>query len=317
MKQELSTRKKRAASVSAEDFYVDSLKLAPNIWMLVQQGELVAEIKHASDYSYSSSSYASPHVRVVGDAGCFIDPYFSSGVHLALVSGLSAATTISAVVRGDCKEQVAAEWHSSKVADCYARFLLVVTSAYKQMCSQKEFVLSVAGVDNIDEAFEFFRPVIQGTADSSGEVSRDELGQTIDFCAKAWSSVQSEESTAMLRKVATTDNIDPGAAISHDQYQRSLEVMTKSGDAEEQRVLDHILARHLLRMDDSKNIGSFTTDVIHGLRPNLERAERLGIAEPVYAIGADGSDASSPFAGKWRDTVVWKKCRMMTFCEAT
>ena len=158
MEQALSTRKKGASSVSAEDFYIDSLKLAPNIWKFLEQGEPVTEVKHASDYSYSSSSYAWPYVRVVGDAGCFIDPYFSSGVHLALVSGLSAATTISAVIKGDCEEPVAAKWHSSKVADGYARFLLVVTSAYRQIRNQKEFILSDIGADNIDEAFDFFRP---------------------------------------------------------------------------------------------------------------------------------------------------------------
>ncbi|KAI4120885.1 MAG: hypothetical protein LQ338_006702 [Usnochroma carphineum] len=270
MNQEQSTRKKRANPVSTEEFYINSLKLAPNIWKFLEQGDRITEIKHASDYSYSSSSYASQYVRVVGDAGCFIDPYFSSGVHLALVSGLSAATTICAVLRGDCKEQVAAEWHSSKVADCYTRFLLIVTSAYRQIRSQKEFVLSDAGADNIDKAFEHFRPVIQGTADSSA-VSHDELGQTIEFCAKAWRSVQPEERTTMLRKMATTCSIESGTEMSHDQYQKSLELMRRSADPEEQRVLDHMLARGMLRVEDSRNFGSFTTDIINGLKPNLER----------------------------------------------
>ena len=145
-------------SASPKDFYLSSLKLAPNLSKLTEHGELVTDVKHASDFSYSSSSYASPYTRIVGDAGCFIDPYFSSGVHLALVSGLSAATTISAAIKGDCEEDVAANWHSTKVADGYARFLLMVLSAYRQIRSQDEDVLSEAGADNIDEAFALFRP---------------------------------------------------------------------------------------------------------------------------------------------------------------
>ncbi|KAL8687328.1 MAG: hypothetical protein Q9224_005186 [Gallowayella concinna] len=271
MKQELSTRKKRATSGSAEDFYIESLKFVPNIWKLLEQGKLITDIKHASDYSYSSPSYASPHVRIVGDAGCFIDPFFSSGVHLALVSGLSAATTISAVIKGHCEEPVAAQWHSRKVADSYARFFLVVISAYRQIRSQKELILSDTGADNIDEAFDLFKPVIQGTADSTSTISHDKLTQTIDFCANAWGSVQSEERTTMLRRIATTCSIRPGTAISQDRHRESLEMMKKNLDPEDRRVLDLVLARHTLRMDDSTNINSFTTDIVNGLKPILER----------------------------------------------
>ena len=159
MKQELSVSKKKAMQdATATDFYIASLKLAPNLWKLLEQGELVSDLKHASDYSYSSSAYASPYSRTVGDAGCFIDPFFSSGVHLALVSALSAATTISASIKGDCEEIEAANWHSTKVADGYSRFLLVVLSAYKQIRRQDQHVLSEADADNFDEAFAFFRP---------------------------------------------------------------------------------------------------------------------------------------------------------------
>ena len=51
----------------------------------------------------------------------FIDPFFSSGVHLAMTGGLSAATSICASIRGDCKESEAARWHSSRVAISYTR----------------------------------------------------------------------------------------------------------------------------------------------------------------------------------------------------
>jgi flavin-dependent dehydrogenase len=125
---------------------------------LLVGAELVSDIKSASDWSYSASSYASPNVRLVGDAGCFIDPFFSSGVHLALASGLSAATTICAVKRGDCEENTAADWHSKKVAEGYTRFLLVVLSALKQIKDQEESVLTDWDEATFDRAFSFFRP---------------------------------------------------------------------------------------------------------------------------------------------------------------
>lgn len=160
MNQKMSTERKiQSGSPDAKAFYLDCLRqLAPDITNLLANGKLQSNIKSASDYSYSASSYAIPYARIVGDAGCFIDPYFSSGVHLALVGGLSAAATISASIRGDCNEDDAADWHSKKVTDSYTRFLLVVLSAYKQIRSQNAAVLGDFDEDNFDRAFSFFRP---------------------------------------------------------------------------------------------------------------------------------------------------------------
>src|SRR5690348_9238194 len=85
MNQAMSVDKKRAAAAeSGKDFYLQSIQEAVGVAHLLENAELATEVKHAADWSYSASSYASPNVRIVGDAGSFIDPYFSSGVHLAL-----------------------------------------------------------------------------------------------------------------------------------------------------------------------------------------------------------------------------------------
>jgi flavin-dependent dehydrogenase len=125
---------------------------------LIGDAKLTPNLRSASDYSYSSSCYAFPYARVVGDAGCFIDPFFSSGAHIAMTGGLSAAATISAAIRGDCSEEVAAQWHSNKITESYARFLIVVLSAYKQILNQQDYVLSDFGENNFDRTFNFFKP---------------------------------------------------------------------------------------------------------------------------------------------------------------
>lgn len=157
MNQEVANKKKKTYS-STEEFYTDSLKQAPMLLELLGKGERVTPVKSASDYSYHSSSYAFPYARIVGDAGCFIDPFFSSGVHLAGTGGLSAGTTIAASIRGDVDEATAADWHTNKIKHGYARFLLVVLSAYKQMRNQDQSVLADFGEDNFDRAFSFFKP---------------------------------------------------------------------------------------------------------------------------------------------------------------
>jgi halogenation protein CepH len=47
------------------------------------------------DYSYLNSRFWAPGCVLIGDAACFIDPVFSSGVHLSTYSALLAARSIN------------------------------------------------------------------------------------------------------------------------------------------------------------------------------------------------------------------------------
>lgn len=159
MNQDAATARKKAMEHSStEGFYRESMALAPNISKLLSDAELSSDVKAASDWSYNASCYATPNLRLVGDAGCFIDPFFSSGVHLALMGALSAATTIRATMRGDVDEATAMKWHSSKVSEGYTRFLLVVLSSLKQIREGDQPVISDWDETGFDKAFAFFRP---------------------------------------------------------------------------------------------------------------------------------------------------------------
>ena len=161
MNQSMATDKKRAAAeLNGTEYYRQCIQEAPGVAHLVSQAELSSDIKYASDWSYCASSYASPYTRIVGDAGAFVDPYFSSGVHLALSGALSAAVTICASIRGDCDEKTAYEWHSHGITERYTRFLLVVLTATKQIRSQDVPVMNNEGEDGFDNAFTIIRPGI-------------------------------------------------------------------------------------------------------------------------------------------------------------
>lgn len=92
-----------------------------------------------------------------------------------MTSALSAAATICASIRGHCSEATAAEWHTRRVSTSYTRsvnpsipsskcfkkyyrFQVVVLSAYKQIRSQSDDILSDIDEDNYDRAFSFLRP---------------------------------------------------------------------------------------------------------------------------------------------------------------
>ncbi|KAH8900523.1 FAD/NAD(P)-binding domain-containing protein [Thozetella sp. PMI_491] len=267
--QKLSTKKKKESGVSnTQEFYIQNLKLAPNVLALIGDGTQVDKVKAASDYSYSASSYAFQNARIAGDAGCFIDPFFSSGIHLALVGGLSAAMTICASIRGDVGEHAAAEWHTKKVSEAYMRFLLIVLSAYRQIRNQEEPILSDIDEDAFDQAFALFRPVIQGTADvDSKKLTQDELNKTLEFCANAFEPNFSEEDRA----------------VAEEKIRSNPDVTSYFTDLspEQTNAVQHIRARKMLRTADNITNASFEIDAIDGYVPNLKRGS-LGLKKYLH-----------------------------------
>ncbi|RYP03456.1 hypothetical protein DL764_005137 [Monosporascus ibericus] len=152
----------------------------------------------------------------------------------------------AASIRGNVDETTAAQWHTNKVRKGYACFLLVALSAYKQIMHQDPPVLSDYNEDNFDGAFSFFRPVIQGTVDVSGKLTQAEFSKTIGFLIKVFNPkiIEASAKSTVGERIAGqlwADNLDALRAIR-----------THHGS-------------NLL------NIDSFTTDVVDGCVPRLER----------------------------------------------
>ncbi|KAK7691668.1 hypothetical protein QCA50_005067 [Cerrena zonata] len=166
-----------------------------------EKGKDVPMARTASDFSYSCGRYAGDRWRIIGDAGAFIDPFFSSGVHLACTGALSAATSIAASLRGDCSEAEAAEWCHQRITISYTRFLVVVLSAYKQIRSQSVSVLADIKDENFDKAFAFLRPVIQGGAEMGAKLSEDEVQRALDFCVNLFSPTTPEQHASVREKL--------------------------------------------------------------------------------------------------------------------
>lgn len=63
---------------------------------MLRDATLVSDVTVTKDWSYTSDEVAGPGWVLVGDAACFVDPLFSSGVHLAMSSAFLAAAHIRA-----------------------------------------------------------------------------------------------------------------------------------------------------------------------------------------------------------------------------
>jgi flavin-dependent dehydrogenase len=69
---------------------------------LMRQAHREWPVRVEKDFSYSASTYAGDRWILAGDAGSFLDPVFSSGVSIAMESGIEAATALDrAMARND------------------------------------------------------------------------------------------------------------------------------------------------------------------------------------------------------------------------
>lgn len=94
-------------------FMFDHLAKAPKSSELLIDASLVEGPYVARDWSYSSSSMIGEHYLMVGDAACFVDPLFSSGVHLAMNGAVLAAAYVSTLFEDPAlATQAAAEYEA-------------------------------------------------------------------------------------------------------------------------------------------------------------------------------------------------------------
>ena len=91
--------------LGAREFLFDQLSQAPHTQAMLRNARWAAGPSVVRDWSYSAERTTGPGFALTGDSACFIDPLFSSGVHLALMSGVMAAayatTALKAAESGD------------------------------------------------------------------------------------------------------------------------------------------------------------------------------------------------------------------------
>ena len=84
---------------SIEQFLMDGIAMCPALTERMKMAKLVNEVEATGNYSYVSERNHGANYLLLGDAYAFIDPVFSSGVLLAMNSGVIGAEAIDTCLR--------------------------------------------------------------------------------------------------------------------------------------------------------------------------------------------------------------------------
>ena len=96
----------------------------------LRHATLLDPVRIIRDYSYDSTTFRGRGWLLAGDAACFIDPVFSTGVHLASLAGFFAARAISGVLRGVVDEETALARYDAQYREAFRRYLRFVYFFY-------------------------------------------------------------------------------------------------------------------------------------------------------------------------------------------
>src|SRR5205823_10235152 len=78
----------------------------PAVARLLESARREWPVRVEKDFSYHSRAYAGDRWALAGDAGSFLDPVFSTGVAIALESGLEAAQAVGhGLASGDLSQR--------------------------------------------------------------------------------------------------------------------------------------------------------------------------------------------------------------------
>jgi FAD-dependent halogenase len=116
-------RWRELAGGDPEGTYRGLIARCPEIAGRLAHATLVSPIRIIRDYSYDSTCFGGPGFLLAGDAACFIDPVFSTGVHLACLAGFLGARAVDAIVRDTQPEADALAQYEAAYRGAFQRYL--------------------------------------------------------------------------------------------------------------------------------------------------------------------------------------------------
>jgi len=84
---------------SPEEFFQQTIALCPPVQARMRQAELLGPVRVTGNYSYRAERMYGDGYLIIGDAFAFIDPVFSTGVHLAMQSAALGAEAVTVHLR--------------------------------------------------------------------------------------------------------------------------------------------------------------------------------------------------------------------------
>jgi flavin-dependent dehydrogenase len=116
---------------SHEAIFQEHLNRAPRILERIQGTTPDAELHVETDYCYYSDTVTGPGWLTAGDAGSFIDPIFSGGTCLAVVTGIHAARAVDRSLAEPARQEAHQDFYSRLCKTGYDSYTRLISAYYE------------------------------------------------------------------------------------------------------------------------------------------------------------------------------------------
>lgn len=121
------------------EFYKAAIAKTPELAERLANAEQVDEVRVQRDWSYEYDQFYGDGYLAVGDAACFIDPLFSTGVHLALLGGYTASVTVNTLLdKPQLESEAVLNFYQKQYKREYQRYRDQVYFLYAGQSGSKE-----------------------------------------------------------------------------------------------------------------------------------------------------------------------------------
>ena len=135
----------------AKAFLQAQLAQSSHTRAMLENAKMDSEPAVVMDWSYTAGKRYGPGYILDGDAACFVDPLFSSGVHLALMSGVLAAAYVTTALNDPSMAEEAGEVYQELYLKEYNQFREMARLFYSSNLSAESYFWEARRITNSDE----------------------------------------------------------------------------------------------------------------------------------------------------------------------
>jgi halogenation protein CepH len=156
------------------------------------------ELRVRKDYSYANTKFWRPGMVLIGDAACFVDPVFSSGVHLATYGAMLAARSINSILDQTIDEETAFNEFEHRYRREFGVFYEFLVSFYDMHVDESSYYWSAKKVTaDTNSDLESFVNLVGGVSSGEEALAQRYKNRSSEF-AKAVDDVIANHEQSMV-----------------------------------------------------------------------------------------------------------------------
>ncbi len=298
--------RERLRALDPERFLRERIAGGRHIAALLDGARLTGAPAVVRDWSYASRELAGEGFALAGDAACFVDPLFSSGVHLALSSGVLAAALATSALKDAELGRAAAVAYADQYRRQYEHFRELarlfyagnrtvdsyfwetrrLTGGDAETPARLAFVRAVAGQPpaGYERAVLAHGETPRGFSEAVGAVERRRRERAAAFDARYGGAPDALAAAVPVR--AADARVERRPVVGEGEYVWSETVVT--AERPEGAPVSDLVARVVAGVDGRRTVAALHAELAARVPP--ESRERLGahVAETLRLLHVEG-----------------------------